>query len=130
MAEPYKKRDAGGTPRTRAETVPKRAISIAALSDDIGKQPIFDVDDLILERELFLLQAANGELIGCASRFQGQNFVVKSPVLSAKPHEFVPKLPVVWPLHVSPCSKSAGNSQGNTVLPETCVPCPTIQNIG
>ena len=69
--------------------------------DDVGQEPVFDLGDLVFERELLLFQAPDRQLIGGACDLKRKDLVIQQSVLGAELNQLIAELPVVLPLHVA-----------------------------
>ena len=66
--------------------------------DDVGKELVFDCLDLVLERQLSLLQPANQKLIGRTARFERDDLVIELAMLVPQLYELLTQLTIVLTL--------------------------------
>src|SRR5579871_3537541 len=79
------------TAPARATTLPHPASPCSAAlpmkgrdsSDDVGRQLVFELGDLVAQREFLLLQAGDLQLVGHGQGFEGADGVVEVLVLFA-----------------------------------------------
>jgi hypothetical protein len=67
--------------------------------DNIGKQPVLDLRNAILQDKLLLFQPLDQKLVSGRVIFKGGDFAVELSVLGSQSHQLFPELAFVAPLH-------------------------------
>lgn len=66
--------------------------------DDVGEKLVFNSGDLVLQGQLFLLQAANEQLVRRPTRLHRHNLIVELAMLFPQLHELLAQFPIVLTL--------------------------------
>lgn len=74
-------------------------VSPAGSGDDVGRQLVLDDLDLVLQEQLALLQALDGQLVGVDGKLERYNFSVEGTMLVAELHQQLSQFTVVSSLH-------------------------------
>src|SRR4029450_4030139 len=69
------------------------------LGDDVGEELVLDAGDLVLEKELFLLEPLELKRVGAARFLERVDRAVEIPVLLLKPKQGPPELANLLALH-------------------------------
>lgn len=81
----------------------RQATALKQSSDDVGEELVLDDGDLILQRQLLLLQALDQQLVGAAGRLQLDDLVIEGAMLGAQAYQLLAKLFFIATLHRRRC---------------------------
>jgi hypothetical protein len=99
-----------------SELVQGQVFAPHALSNNVGRQLIFDGCDLIFDPKLLFLQPTNQKLIGRAARFERHDFFIQLTMFGSEPHEFFAKFTIVLTLHIVSSGSASSSTAGQERL--------------